>query len=55
MFLVEDTRMTLTEAVLVSCLLLILGKFCFLGYFQKIILFKRSRILEEIYGAGPSW
>ena len=45
----KDTRMTLTETVLLSFLLWTLDKFLFPGTFSKIILFKRWRIFEDIY------
>ena len=50
----KDTQMVLTEAALVSFLSWTLDKL-FLGYCPKTILFKRSIILEEIYGAIRSW
>ena len=43
----KDTRMTLTETVMVSFLSWTLVKFLFPGIFSKIILFKRLRILED--------
>ena len=51
----KDVRITLTEAVLVSFLSWTLDKFLFPGVFQIMILFKRSRILEEMYDAVSSW
>ena len=44
----KDTRMILTETVLLSFLSWTSHKFLFPGIFSKIILFKRSRILEDI-------
>ena len=48
----KDIWMALTGAVLMFFLLLILDSFLFSWVIFK---FKRSRILEEIYGAVPSW
>ena len=42
----KDTRITLTETVLLSWTL---DKFLFPKIFSKIILFKLSRILEDMY------
>ena len=51
----KEIRITFTEAVLVSFFsrgLWIWTRFCFLGYFQKIILYKCSGILDDIRGGS---
>ena len=51
----KDVRITLTETVLVSFLSWTLDKFLFPGVFQIMVLFERSKILEEMYDAVSSW